>query len=43
MSFSRCIFKPRLLVDLIFHKAFVFCLTPIDNFLIVYGFREGEQ
>lgn len=43
MSYSRFTSKPRLLTEFILHKAFAFCLTSIDNFLIDYGLREGGE
>lgn len=42
-SYKRCTSKLQLLIHFIHHKAFVFCLTLVDNFLDDYSLIEGGE
>lgn len=42
-SYKRCTSKLQLLIHFILHKAFVFCLTLVNNFLINYRLIEGGE
>ena len=42
-SYKRCTSKLQLLIHCIHHKAFVFCLTLVDNFLDNYSLIEGGK
>lgn len=42
-SYKRCTSKLQLLIHFILHKAFVFCLTLVDDFLIDYRLIGGGQ